>query len=88
MRRSFFSIGFVLLLTSPLSAADKVAADTRRQSDLAYGQILADAAKAGRFYSREQAASGARRHYTEFVARQFKPAGELTGLMPEVISGQ
>ena len=86
MRSSFLTIGLILLLPSLPSAAETVGADVRWQSDLAYGQILADAAKAGRIFSREQAASGAMRHYKEFVARQFVPAADLAAAVPEVIS--
>ncbi|MCB1376792.1 MAG: hypothetical protein KDK89_00260 [Alphaproteobacteria bacterium] len=85
MRISFLTIGLILLLPAAAGAAVKVVADVRRQSDLAYGQILADAARAGRIYSREAAASGARRHYTEFLARQVVRAGDVALVVPEVI---
>jgi hypothetical protein len=54
-----------------------VKADLYKQSNLAYGVILANAAKAGRIYPREQAVSGAHRHYAEFAARQMLPQNEV-----------
>lgn len=86
MRSSVLTVGLILLLPSLPSAADTVGADVRLQSDLAYRQILADAAKAGRIFTRQDAASGAMRHYSEFVARQFVPAADLAVAVPEVIS--
>lgn len=53
------------------STEDQVKASLALQGTLAYREILAAGAKAGRFYTREATASGTRRHVEEFVARQY-----------------
>lgn len=52
---------------------DPVTEDLAHQASLAYAGILAGGVKAGRLYTREAAASGAKRHVEEFIARQHVP---------------
>lgn len=58
---------------SSASFNETVKASPLQQANLSYAAILAGGVKAGRLYSREATASGARRHAREFLARQFVP---------------
>ena len=65
--------GFVFLNGSAAMAdacTETVRANLAGQGNVVYTEILAEGVKAGRLYSRDAAASGAKRFIREFVARQ------------------
>jgi hypothetical protein len=82
MRTILITFAAGLLASAAIASAspleDTVKASLLQQSQLAYGVILADGVPAGRLYSREATASGARRHAEEFIARQYVPLPKTT----------
>jgi hypothetical protein len=77
MRKLQSLLAVMILLPAATAAAEpmeaRVKASLAQQGSLTYGALLGAAVKAGRLYSREATASGAKRHVEEFVARQFVP---------------
>ena len=75
MRTTFLAITASVLVSTAAVAEptleDSVKASLLRQANLSYAELLADGVAAGRLYNREAAASGAKRHAEEFLARQY-----------------
>lgn len=73
-------VSAVLLTATPAQADacnDQIKANFTKEGIVVYTSILVNAAKDGRLYSREAAATGAHRFVREFVARQLLPAEVL-----------
>jgi hypothetical protein len=83
-------IAAVAFASISASSASAIACQTisalelRERSDRAYALILEGAVKAGRIYSREATASGARRHYQELRARYIDAGFQI--VEPDVLS--